>query len=359
SPIKIGLPTLYTSWNNGTGLPDSWAAVISILLATLTYTGYDSAAHLAEETKNPSVQGPRSIAYAMIGTFLSGFFALALLLSTIDPTTYNDLGAQGQGALTTIFINTVGNNWAIVFNAVLMLIAITNIFGLVVTHARQTFAFSRDGALPCSNWLHHLSHSPDGKKAVPIRATWVIVCIDCIILLPSLYSPSLYNAINSFGVIGTYLAYLVPIVLRVVMHRHFPKGPFNLGVFGVPVGIVSSLFLVFASIALILPTSSVGSPDDYEDYPTYMTAYLEAFNWAPLAVFGLTLAFSSFWLISARKWFKGPPLDAETAKTFSKKELEGLRSAIGLEGVQGEIVEIGGGKGERELVASDSDATLE
>ncbi|KAJ3024556.1 UNVERIFIED_CONTAM: hypothetical protein HDU68_008019 [Siphonaria sp. JEL0065] len=330
SPTKISPGELFNTWSNLTGYSDEWAASISVLLACLTYTGYDSAAHLAEETANPAVQGPRSIGYAILSTFLSGYVALFFILSTISPMRFETLNGESSYALMDIFVSTVGLNTGIVFNVVLMMIAITNEFTLMLTHARMTFAFSRDGALPGSKWLHQLGWSHNqpnggstnddgrGSSQVPLRATLAIMALDCLILVPSLYSSTLYTAINSFGVIGTYLAYLMPIFLRVVRHDKFPVGPFNLGIWSVPVGMVAILFLSFSSIALVLPTIYT-NPSDYMmadnvtlDNDAYVAAYLSNFNWAPVVVISVFVISNVFWLTSARKWFKGPPIDSET-----------------------------------------------
>ncbi|KAI8839578.1 amino acid permease-domain-containing protein [Chytridium lagenaria] len=312
STVRVSPEFLYRAWNNGTGLPDGMAVVISILLATLTYTGYDSAAHLAEETNDPSVSGPRSIFMSIVGTFIGGYLALLGLLSTIDPTTYNDLGALGSYALTQIFLNTVGKAGAIVFNILLMFLAITNIFGLLLNHARQTFAFSRDGALPGSSWLHCLS-----GDNVPVRATVVIAVVDCVILVPSLYSSTLYYAINSFGVVGTYLAYAVPIALRVLHDDRFPRGKFSIGVWGRPVGMIAVVFLVISSVVIMMPTvytdpAEFTNEEGVLDNTAYVKQYLQNFNWAPAMVFVVSFVAMVFWGVSARKWFKGPPIDKMT-----------------------------------------------
>ncbi|KAJ3073659.1 hypothetical protein HDU98_001001 [Podochytrium sp. JEL0797] len=356
SPTKIPPSEMFNSWSNLTGFPDAWAATISVLLACLTYTGYDSAAHLAEETSNPAVQGPRSIAYAMSSTFVSGYFALFFILSTIDPSRFSTLNGETSYALMDIFVSTVGLNAGILFNVVLMLIAITNEFTMMLTHARMTFAFSRDGALPGSQWLHTLGWgkwgSSDkagiGSNQVPLRATLAIVVIDCLILVPSLYSSTLYAAINSFGVIGTYLAYMIPIFLRVVRHDKFPRGPFNLGAFGVPVGIVAVLFLAFSSVALVLPTVYT-DPTQYLmsdnvtlDRDAYVIAYLQNFNWAPVVVIGVFIISNAFWFLHAKRWFKGPPLDKETKW---KRDAVGNAMAETVEsGMDGTEVGVGGEK---------------
>ncbi|KAJ3100012.1 hypothetical protein HDU97_002619 [Phlyctochytrium planicorne] len=354
SKTRVPVADLYKNWNNGTGLPDSMAIVISILLATLTFTGYDSAGHLAEETKNPSVTGPRSIFYAIAGTFIGGYLALLGLLSTIPPDTYTDLGNQGSYALTQIFINTIGTPGAIVFNVLLMFLAITNIFGLLLTHARQTFAFSRDGALPGSNWLHKLN-----SHAVPERATWMIVLVDAIILIPSLYSATLYYAINSFGVVGTYMAYAVPILLRVVNHKRFPVGSFNLGVWGVPVGAFGIAFLVTASIVIMLPTVYT-NPDDFTnedgelDRTEYIKQYLKNFNWAPAMVFTVISVSLIFWFASASKWFKGPPIDVLTVwKKMPDQEEGSDASAVETEVNKEEFIVAKEGASSETVVESD------
>ncbi|KAJ3236628.1 hypothetical protein HDU81_010592 [Chytriomyces hyalinus] len=326
SPTKIPPSQLYETWSNLTGFPDAWAATISVLLACLTYTGYDSAAHLAEETLNPAVQGPKSIGYAILGTFVSGFFALFFILSTIDESRFPSLYESGSAALMDIFSSTVGYKTGVAFNGLLMCIAITNMFGLLIAHARMTFAFSRDGALPGSAWLHQLGGwgkgggggSSEGFQKVPLRATLLIVALDCAVLIPSLYSSVLYTAINSFGVIGIYLSYLVPIFLRALEDEKFPRGPFSLGPWGKPVAIVAVLFLCFSSIALVLPTVYI-NPDDYLlpdnitlDYNAYIVDYLSVFNWAPVVVIAVFIISNAFWVLYARHWFKGPPIDSET-----------------------------------------------
>ena len=84
----------------------------------------------------------------------------------------------------------------------------------------------------------------------------------------------------------------IPIALRVVYGKRFKRGPFHLGPFSYPVAIVSCLWIVFISIAFILPQAN---PVDSQ-----------TLNYSVVAV-GIVVVYAlGFWLVSARKWFTGP-----------------------------------------------------
>jgi hypothetical protein len=253
------------------------------------------------------------------------------MISTINPISPDPLFESGYSymaslqsySLTQIFINTVGAACSNLFNVFLMFLAITNMYGLIISHSRITYGFSRDNALPYSSWLNTV----DPIHKVPIRATWVTIAIDCIIMLPALYSNTLFAAINSFGVIGIQMAYFIPILLRTIRFDTFPSGPFTLGSLGLPFGIISSLYLLLVSIILTLPTQ-------YTDITTYQTmdpatnatitdtgayqaALLANTNWAPVMVTIVGVSIIASWVFSARHWFTGPPINNQYDNALS------------------------------------------
>ena len=84
----------------------------------------------------------------------------------------------------------------------------------------------------------------------------------------------------------------IPIALRAIYGKRFKRGPFHLGPFSYPVAVISCLWIVFISIAFILPQAN---PVDSQ-----------TLNYAIVAV-GIVITYAlGFWLISARKWFTGP-----------------------------------------------------
>ena len=128
--------------------------------------------------------------------------------------------------------------------------------------------------------------------------------------LPSLGSDVAFAAATSIATIGLYVSYgklypnrshpcgtesaiqAIPIALRVIYRKKFVRGPFHLGMFSYPIAVTAVLWIAFITIAFILP----------QENPVNS----QTLNYAIVAV-GIVMAYClSFWILSARKWFKGP-----------------------------------------------------
>jgi len=150
------------------------------------------------------------------------------------------------------------------------------------------YAFARDGGIPG----HKFFHKVDAKRKSPIRTVWLACTLSFILGLPSLGSAVAFSAATSIATIGLYISYGIPIALRVIYRKDFVRGPFHLGIFSFPVAFAAVMWIMFISIAFILPSLN---PVDSQ-----------TLNYAVVAV-GIVIFYSvGFWLISARKWFTGP-----------------------------------------------------
>ena len=117
-----------------------------------------------------------------------------------------------------------------------------------------------------------------------------------------------YFAVTSIAVIGLYIAYGLPILLRLRAGSSFVPGPWQLGRWSRPVGIIAVLWIAFIAILFCLPQAAPGN-----NFTT--------FNYAPVAV-GVVLLFSGgWWLISAKNWFKGPKIQG-SPEELAKIEAE-------------------------------------
>ena len=103
-----------------------------------------------------------------------------------------------------------------------------------------------------------------------------------------------YAAVTSIATIGLYIAYVLPTLLRRIKGKSWEGGRWSLGKWSPLVGWVSIIWVAFIAVLFMLPEVS------------FSTINRDNFNYAPVAV-GVVLLFSGgYWLISARKWFKGP-----------------------------------------------------
>jgi hypothetical protein len=115
--------------------------------------------------------------------------------------------------------------------------------------------------------------------------------------LPALWNTTAYTAVTSISVIGLYLSYVIPVLLRLRRGEGFVRGPWHLGRWSRPIGAVAVVWTVFISVLFMLPTANP------------VTA--RSFNYTPVAV-AVVLGFSAlWWLVSARRWFTGPRMTAQ------------------------------------------------
>ncbi|XP_040997070.1 amino-acid permease BAT1 homolog [Juglans microcarpa x Juglans regia] len=279
-----------------------YAIIMSVLLSQFCLCGYDTAAHLTEETKGADRTGPMAI-LCSIG-IISAFgwaYILALTFSIQDPAYLYDPKNETAGALVPaqIIYDAFYGRYHSGTGAVIFLCIIWGTFffaGLSVTAsaARVVYALSRDGGVPFSKVWRKIHP----KQKVPINAVWLCTTISIIIGLPILKSNVVYTAVISIGTIGWVGSYAVPIFARLVMdEKDFKPGPFYLGRASKPICLIAFLYISYTCSVFLLPTL----------YPLQW----DTFNYAPIAIAVLLTLIMLWWMLDARKWFKGPVRNIE------------------------------------------------
>ena len=203
---------IFTSFNNGTGasFPGSviYVFLIGLLLAQYTFTGYDASAHMTEETKNAATAGPRGIVMSIVVSLIAGWILLIGVTSAIQNYGSRDppRSCLPRRSSSTPPAGGIGQ--------FLLLIAIGAQFycgmSSITANSRMIYAFSRDGAVPG----HQLWSKINKRTRTPTNSIWLAVVGAFILWLPYLYNPSAYFAVISIAVIGLYVAYGIPIFLR-------------------------------------------------------------------------------------------------------------------------------------------------
>ena len=154
---------------NNTGWGSTfYVLLLGLLLAQYTLTGYDASAHMTEETHNAARSGPRGIVMSIVVSVIAGWVLLIGVTFAIQPAHYADY----TGALVPpaqIWATAIGDTGA----KLLLLIAIgAQLFcgmSSVTANSRMIYAFSRDGALPGSNFWHRVNK----RTRTPTNAIWL------------------------------------------------------------------------------------------------------------------------------------------------------------------------------------------
>jgi amino acid permease (GABA permease) len=299
------LSFVFTHFTNNTGFTFGGASVyvflIGLLLAQYTFTGYDASAHMTEETKDAAVAGPRGIVWSIVISLFAGWLLLIGVTSAIQNYTAE---AGAVVAPAQIFVDAVGKN----LGTFLLFIVVGAQFycgmSSVTANSRMIYAFSRDGAVPGSQFWHKINP----RTRTPTNSIWFAAVGAFILGLPYLWNPVAYAAVTSIAVIGLYIAYGIPIFLRLMAGDRFQRGPWHLGRWSRPVGIIAVIWIVFIAILFVLPQAAPGND-------------LKTFNYAIVAVAVVLVGTGAWWLLSARNWFKGPKVQG-TADELAKIEAD-------------------------------------
>jgi amino acid transporter len=228
-------------------------------------------------------------------------------VTDVDGTT-----AAGANAVTFIWTTALGERWT---EFLLLIAVVAQLFcgaASVTSASRMMFAFSRDGAVP--GWR---AWRKVNSRRVPVFAVTAICVLAWALMLPTLANAAIgYLVGTSIAVIGLYIAFAIPIYLRLRQGEAFENGSWTLGRHYRWIGIVAVAWIILICILFLMPVSPKGIPGN-ADFTW------EVVNYAPITVGGALILFGGWYLLSARKWFKGPVREAE-----SDQELESIEKSL-------------------------------
>jgi amino acid transporter len=291
--------TVFTKTINNSGFSHGWlwfVLLLGLLQAQYTYTGYDASAHMSEETQDASRSAARGVIGSIVVSAVFGYI-LALAVTFAIQSYDRTLGA-GTFAVKQVFLDSLGTRTAEVMLFITVVAQFYCGMSSITSASRMMFAFSRDRAVPGHQLWRRLN-----RERVPYMAAIAIAVLAFLCAFPAYFGTNgyvAYAAVTSVATIGLYIAYAIPIFLRLRAGDSWEPGEWNLGKWYRPVGIIACLWVAFISILFILPTN----PNAVPWHPSQFKWTF--FNYAPVAVGGMLLIVGVWWLVSAHKWFTGP-----------------------------------------------------
>jgi amino acid transporter len=204
----------------------------SLVLGVWTFTGFDAAAHVSEETHDPARRAPLGIVSSVVVSAVAGYALLAALVLAV-----RDLGdtAGASDAALRVLRGALGNGAG---SLSLGLVVVAMWFaGLssVTSASRMLFAFARDEGLPGAAALRGVSPA----TRTPLAAIGAVVAASgALVAVTAPLSETVFLAVAALATVALNVSYAVPIALGAAARaqgRWTRMGPWHFGRAGVAI----------------------------------------------------------------------------------------------------------------------------
>src|SRR5215208_4210074 len=225
----------------------AFAFLLGLVYVCYTITGFDASAHTSEETKDAQVNVPKGMWTAVFWSWVFGLVAVAAYVLTMP--SIQEAGAAGWGSFDYMWNASLMPQWLKIFLAV-GLVAVNYMCALagMTSCSRMMYAFARDGGLPASKSLAHVST----QYRTPTYAIWTSATLA---LLSTVYAPY-YLVLAVACAVFLYLSMVMPIAAGLRAEgtaKWKEKGPFNLGGFSKANAVLAIIFGITLAITGFFP----------------------------------------------------------------------------------------------------------
>lgn len=264
---------------------------IGLLPGAYTFSAIGMISAMAEECADPAVKVPKAISLCVPVGGIAGLFFIIPICVTLPPLADIVAAPYGQ-ALPYIFarvMGTPGGGLGLMF----LVLGVTVFCSISITVAasRCTWAFARDDAIPGARiWA-----KVNTRLGVPLNALILATVVQMLLGLIYLGSSAAFTAFVSVGVMALAVSYAIPIAISVIhRRREVSTARWNCGpVIGPIVNGVALCWITFEVILFSMPTA--------------LPVTEVTMNYASVVFVGFAAISAVWYLVHARKNYKGPP----------------------------------------------------
>lgn len=233
--------------------PDYFAVggglMAGMIMGLTTLVGFDSAANLAEEAKDPFRSVPRAIVASVVAAGVMGLVFLIALTAAIKNVTAVSRSGSPVALIIREQLGSITERILLAGIAFAMFGA-----GMVVLAAcsRQVFAMARDARFPA----HALMRQVNPRTQTPVPAT-ILILIVGVVLMATLRGSALIQLIIASTILPALIyGAIVVLYLAVRKRLEHKEGGFGLGRFELPVAGIALVWVAFALFVLVTPDSA-------------------------------------------------------------------------------------------------------
>jgi amino acid transporter len=273
--------------------------LLGLLLPIYTITGFDASAHTSEETRDARRAVPRGMINAVFWSFAFGLVMVSSFVLAMPDTTKSAL--DGANVFFNLFaaLKVPAALKDLLYICIVLSNYLCALAGVTST-SRMIFAFSRDGGLPGHKIWRAVSHT----HRTPVAAIWLAALLA---FLSTLYSPA-FGALAAGCAMFLYVSYAMPILAGLFSEgKSWTEfGPFRLGIWSKPIGVLAVLGTLVVIFVGIQPPNNI------------LISY----------GLGLIVLMIVLWFGVARSRFPGPPIGA-AAVAARAAEIAAEEHAVG------------------------------
>jgi amino acid transporter len=217
-----------------------------MIMGLTTLVGFDSAANLAEEAKDPFRSVPRAIVASVVAAGVLGLlFLIALTIAIKDVPAVSKEGSP----VAAIIRSQLGP----VVERILLAGLAFAMFGagmvIMAACSRQVFAMSRDSRFPA----HRLMRQVNPRTQTPVPATILILVVGVVLMLALPGAALLQLIIGSTILPALIYGAIVILYLAVRKRLERKEGGFSLGRLELPVAVAALIWEAFVLFVLVTP----------------------------------------------------------------------------------------------------------
>ncbi|VEG45517.1 amino acid transporter [Mycolicibacterium flavescens] len=236
------------------GSPDYFAIggglMAGMVMGLVTLVGFDSAANLAEEAKDPYRSVPRAIVTSVLASAVLGFifiFTLTVGIKSIPEV------SNSESPVATIIRDQLGS----LTERILLSGIAFAMFGagmvMLASCSRIVFAMARDSRFPGYTLFRRVN--PRTRTPIPATVLMFVVGVALMVALPG---QALLQLIVGSTILPALIYGAISVLYLSVRKRLGRReGAFGLGRFEVPVAIAAIIWAVFSLVALMSPSDSL------------------------------------------------------------------------------------------------------
>jgi amino acid transporter len=217
-----------------------------MIMGLTTLVGFDSAANLAEEAKDPFRSVPRAIVASVVAAGVLGL--LFLITLTVAIKDIPAVSASGS-PVAAVIRSQLGP----ITERILLAGLVFAMFGagmvIIAACSRQVFAMARDKRFPA----HGLMRRVNPRTQTPVPATILILAVGVVLMLALPGEALLQLIIGSTILPALIYGAIVILYLAVRKRLEHKEGGFSLGRFESPVAIAALIWEAFVLFVLVTP----------------------------------------------------------------------------------------------------------